>query len=135
MPSRSYESPPAPPLNPRNTSYPTHVGLSRDHCDISVERAWDDIPQDWRLSSPSHIPGSTRWSPENYHDLHARHPTFAKDLLPQSNFHEATLLPRDTDVTWGDNHYDALGHESYVQGPNGPGRTRDIHTYYPRKEF
>jgi hypothetical protein len=105
--------------------YPTHTIASRTRHETNT---WGDISQEWRNASPISVPPpSTRWSPDNYHDLHSRHPSFAKDLLSQSNFHEATFSPKDIDIPWNDDRFD----HTYIQGPNGPGNHRN----YVRKEF
>jgi hypothetical protein len=108
---------------------------SRVHYEGPSDRGWGETSQDWPTSSPSYTQPSTKWSPDNYHDLHSRHPSVAKDLLNPSNFREATLSPRDLEIPWNDDRYDSFGHGSYVQGPNGPGNVRDPHHRYARKEF
>ena len=102
--------------------YPTHTIVSKARHETN---AWGDISQEWRPASPLSVPPpSTRWSPDNYHDLHSRHPSLAKDLL---NFRESTFSPRDLGIQWNDDRYD----HTYIQGPNEPGNYRG----YGRKEF
>lgn len=128
----TYEPSPAPPT--RYQPYPIHTTSSRSRFE-TTERTWAEISQDWRPSSPALVPASTRWSPDNFHDLHTRHPSFAKDLLSQTNFREAALSPRDIALTWNDDRHDSTNYASYIQGPNGPANPRDPYHHYGRKEF
>jgi hypothetical protein len=130
-----YEPSPTAAARLHHQPYPIHANSSRSRHEITTERAWGETSQGWHTSSPS-IPPSTRWSPDNYHDLHSRHPSFAKDLLSQTNVREATLSPRNIELAWNEDRYDSVGHGSYVQGPNGPVVPRDpLHYHYGRKEF
>jgi len=92
--------------------------------------------QGWRPTSPSQIPTSARWSPDNYYDLHHRHPTFAKDLISERpHSREDTHSPRDDHLQLSEDRYESFGYASYVQGPNGAVKTRDSSYYYGTKEF
>jgi len=91
--------------------------------------------QERRPASPARPQSSARWSPNNYYDLHFRHPSFAKDLIyERPHSREAIHSPRD-DHLLNEDRYDSLGYPSYVQGPNGPVKTRDSPYHYAQKEF
>jgi hypothetical protein len=91
--------------------------------------------QEWRPAAPSQIPTSARWSPDNYYDLHHRHPSFAKDLIAERpHSRENTHVPRDDHLLLNGDRYESFGYSSYVQGPNGPVKMGDSY-HYGKKEF
>ena len=130
-----YESLPVPPTRFHHQPYPTHTTSTRSRYENMGERDYNEVSRNWRDSSPAHIPPGTRWSSDNYHDLHSRHPAVAKDLLSQVGIREATLSPQHIDVAWSEDRYDSMGHGAYIQGPNGPTNTREPYHQYGRKEF
>jgi len=138
LPLRGYESPSAATFLPHE-NYASRPTSSRERHDMPPERD----PQSWPTSSPSKF-RSGRWSPENYKDLQSRYPEFAEDLVhPQSRAisprrvlgnDNMRLSPRDMEGAW-DDRYDAIGHPSYVQGPNGSTPNRDLHQHYTKRDY
>jgi len=125
------------PAQQHHQPHPMNANSSRPRYETPTGRAWGEVPQDWRGASPAHMAlPPTRWSPDNYHDLHSRHPSFAKNLLSQANVREPTLSPRELDLAFHDDRYDSIGHGNYIQGPNGGAPDpRDPYHHYGRKEF
>ena len=109
-----------PTLNSRHQpTYSAHINPSHTRYDTTTEHSWANVAQDWRAPSNSSVlPPSTRWSPDNYHDLQTRHPSFAKDLL---------LQPDVRANVWKNDPYEA----GYGHGPNGAGIPRS----YGQKEI
>ena len=92
--------------------------------------------QEWRPASPPQISTSARWSQENYHDLHHRHPTLAKDLMAErSHSRGNTHSPRDDLLFLNGDRYDSFDYPSFVQDPNGALKTHDSRFHYGRKEI
>jgi hypothetical protein len=113
------------PLSTRPSYHPygTHAGGRHVH----HERVKS---QEWRPASPSLIPASDRWSPDNYYDLHHRHPNFAKDLISQRPHSRES----SRSVQEHEDRYESFGYPSYIQRPNGPVMSRDSEQY-SKKEF
>jgi hypothetical protein len=88
---------------------------------------------DWHTPPPSDVSHSKRWSPDNYSDLHTRHPSFAKDLISHSTRDDASISPREIEIT-SYQHNDPHNQVHYVQRPNGSAHTRDRYHPYVRKE-
>jgi hypothetical protein len=145
-PSATYQYSPAPtyhagPLHaPRSSQSVQHTSYIPQR--QSVRTRYPAAPEenhredDWHTPPPSDLSHSKRWSPDNYSDLHTRHPSFAKNLISHSTLDDASLSPREVEITsyWHEEHNEPHSQGHYIQRPNGSAHNRDRYHPYVRKE-